>query len=171
MTLLSDCASAATAAEARFRVDYPNSRPRATRVVALDETAAEAMRNAQDANWNGARFLVCLGRSRGVHGLDSIPLDFDLRASDGSIARLSDELSTADCVVMVATATADREAASIIGNACQARGIAATGLIVAPDGMSSDLGPALSALRPTARMLVVASDVEYIPEMLTALRA
>lgn len=171
MTLLSDCASAATAAEARFRVNYPNSRPRATRVVALDQAAVEAMRQAQDADWNGARFLVSVGRSRGVQGLDSIPLDLDLRAPDGSVVRLSDELSAADCVVMVATAAADREAASIIGNACQARGIAATGLLVAPDGASGDLGPALSALRPTARMLVVASDVEYIPEMLTALRA
>ncbi len=171
MTLLSDCASAATAAEARYRVNYPNSRPRTTRIVALDEAAATAMRMAADSSWNGARFLVCQGRSRGAQGLDSIPPDLDLRAADGVVTRLSDELPGTDCVVMVGTATANREAASIIGTACRARGIAATGLLVAPAGDTAPLGPALAALRPTARMLVVASDVEYIPEMLAALRA
>lgn len=171
MTLLSDCASAATAAEARFRVNYPNSRPRATRVIALDRAAAAAMQQIEDVRWNGARFLVSLGRSRGVQGLDAIPPDLDLRASDGSVVRLGDELPAADGVVMVASAEADHEAASIIGNACRARGIAATGLLVAPAGATRDLGPTLAALRPTARMLVVASDAEYIPEMLAALRA
>lgn len=171
MTLLSDCASAATAAEARFRIDYPNSLPRATRIVALDEGAAAAMRKAQTATWNDARFLVCLGRSRGVQGLDSIPPDLDLRAPDGSVVRLSDELSGADAVVMVATAAADHEAAATIGDACRSRRVAATGLLVALEDAPNALGPTLAALRPTARMLVVASEAEYIPEMLAALRA
>ncbi len=171
MTLLSDCASAATAAEARFRVDYPNSRPRASRIVALDEAAAAAMREVQTASWNGARFLVCLGRSRGTQGLDAIPPDLDLRAPDDAVVRLSDELPGADAVIMVATAAAGRDAAALIGDACRSRGIAATGLLVAPADASSALGPTLAALRPTVRMLVVASDVEYVPEMLAALRA
>ena len=171
MTLLSDCASAASATEARFRVNYPNSRPRATCIVALDRTAAAAMRQTQNDSWNGARFLVSLGRSRGVQGLDAIPPDVDLRAADGTVVRLSDELPVSDGLVMVASAEADQEAASLIGNACQARGIAATGLLIAPDGAGNDLGATLAALRPTARMLVVASETEYIPEMLAALRA
>ena len=43
-SLLSSCARAATAAEARFRIDRPIAPSRAGRVVALDEPAAEVAR-------------------------------------------------------------------------------------------------------------------------------
>ena len=38
---LSESARATTAEEARFRINYPNSRPRKSRVIALDKTAEE----------------------------------------------------------------------------------------------------------------------------------
>ena len=41
--LLSSCARAATAAEARFRIDRPIAPSRAGRVIALDEQAAESV--------------------------------------------------------------------------------------------------------------------------------
>ena len=56
-TLLSSCAKAATAAEARFRVDYPNSKARASRIIALDADAADLMHRIDDDSWGEAHFL------------------------------------------------------------------------------------------------------------------
>ena len=61
----SSCARAATAQEARFRVDYPNSRPRATTIIALDRASERALRPVQAGAWNGARFLTFTG-ARGL---------------------------------------------------------------------------------------------------------
>ena len=60
-TLLSSCAKAATAAEARFRVPYPNALTRASRIFALDAGAAEAMFAITEDPWNGAHFLTVGG--------------------------------------------------------------------------------------------------------------
>ncbi len=159
-TLLHSCASAATAAEARFRVDYPNSTVRASRVIALDRGAAAVVGRLADREWSGSHFLTYLGQ--GTAG------DAVLRAHDGSETRLSQELTGADVSVMVATSDAGAEAASVIGNACFERGIMTAGLIVA-EGESVDA--AVSSLRPYASVLVVAVDDDYVAEMLYALRA
>jgi len=53
-TLLSSCARAATAAEAAFRVQYPNSLPRASVIIALDAGAAEIMAGVSEEPWAGA---------------------------------------------------------------------------------------------------------------------
>lgn len=171
MRMPSECARAATAKEARFRVDYPNSRPRSSKIVALDDGAATAIRAIRDTPWRGARFLSVIGRTTGAHGLDSIPPDLDLRESSGKTVRLADELPGADLVVMIATDGAAADAASIVGRACEARGIMTTGVILRADGRPEADGRTLGALRPHARMLVVVSDAEFIPDMLTALRA
>ena len=56
--LANSCARAATAAEARFRIDAkPIRRPRATSVVALDDGAMELVRELAGQEWNAARFL------------------------------------------------------------------------------------------------------------------
>ena len=171
MSLPSDCARAATAEEARYRVDYPNSRPRASKIVALDERAAAITRDLETAQWNGARFLALAGRTKGVQGLDSIPLDLDLRDSSGRISRLTGELAGADVLVMISSAGEVADDAGIIGKCCAERGIMTTGIIV-EDGAGADaVERSLKSLRPNARMLVVASDADYIPEMLAALRA
>lgn len=166
-TLLSACAKAATAAEARYRVDYPNSKARATRILALNEAAAGLMRRITEAPWNGAHFLTFVA-SRSPAGLEMLPVDAVLRTPDGAETSLIDELNGADVVVMIATAGSDAEAAAIVGNACSVRSIMTAGLVVARGG---GVDAAVSALRPYAAVLVVASDEEYVPEMLTALRA
>lgn len=171
MSLPSDCARATTAEEARYRVDYPNSKPRASLIVALDDQAAAITGELETAPWNGARFLTLVGKSKGVQGLDSIPLDLDLRTSSGAVARLSDELPGADVVVMIASAGKAREESNVIGSCCAARGIMTTGIIVESDAGPREVEHTLRSLRPNARMLVVASDADYIREMLTALRA
>jgi len=171
MGLPSECARAATTEEAGFRVDYPNSRPRASRIVALDDRAAEIIGDLEAATWIGARFLALVGRTKGVQGLDAIPPDLDLRDATGAVTRLSEEIAGADVVVMIASPGEAAGEAGVIGKACAARGIMTTGIIVDSGARAGEVEHTLTALRPNARMLVVVSDADYIPEMLKALRA
>lgn len=164
-TLLHSCARAATAAEARFRIDYPNSTTRASRIIALDSEAASIVGRISGQPWNGARFLTY---EEPTSSADARQPDAILRSSDGAETRLSAELDGADVAVMIATGDRGAEAASIIGNACALRGIMTAGLVVGDGGGLDD---AVNALRPYASVLVVSDDEHYIPEMLSALRA
>jgi hypothetical protein len=164
-TLLHSCARAATAAEARFRVDYPNSTTRASRIVALDDEAASVLGRISGLGWSGAHFLTYKTTTSGGNGSQPEAI---LQSSDGSETRLSDELNGADVAVMIATADREAEAAAIIGQACALRGIMTAGLVVGKRNGTQD---AVTALRPYAAVLVVAADEDFVPEMLTALRA
>lgn len=163
--LLSSCARAATAAEARYRLDYPITPSRATRVIALDEGAEPALREVAAQSWASARFLVAC-RSPG-EGADWSPSD-GLRTLAGLPVPLGEQLDGASGVVMLATADTAAAAAAQIGAACTVRGIMTAGLIV---GQRSEADAALSAMRPYARVLMVTEDHHDIAEFLTALRA
>lgn len=165
--LLNSCARAATAAEARFRIDAPIASSRATRVIALDEGAEPVVRRVAGQPWFGARFFTCkapalLARSNGDVA------DLVLLCTDGSESRLSEQLAGADVAVMVATANDGARAASAIGDACTLRGIMTAGVVL---GDARDTGAAVSALRPYARVLLVTRDELDVAEVLTALRA
>jgi hypothetical protein len=144
-TLLNSCAAAATAAEARFRIDaQPGLQAdRATRVVALDAGAAEIVRPLAGQSWLGARFLYDAG--------------------DG----LADELADADFVLMIATNGEGAAAAAAIGDMCVLRGIMTAGLVLGSD----DVGAAVTALRPHSRVLLVSRDQRDAGGLLTALGA
>ncbi len=103
--------------------------------------------------------------------LPSLRIDAMLEDQASHQVSLMQELNGADTVVMVTATDEAAEAAEIIGNACASRGIAATGLVLAPAGGDGALGRILSVLRPHATMLVVSSSAEYVGEMLAALRA
>ena len=164
----SSCARAA--AEARFRIDYPNSRPRATKVIALDAESERALRPLQESAWNGARFFTFAGASGLGEGLERLAIDAKLRDHAGREVGLAAEVASADSVIMVVGAGSSAAAAEVIGNACHVRGVMTTGLVIAgsEDGAVSRT---LRNLRPFAAMLVVARGTEYVAEMLTALRA
>jgi hypothetical protein len=158
-TLLSSCALAATAAEARFRIDAPEFTRRSSRVIALDERAAALVKDLGARSWSGGHFLVFES---------AVPDDALLRrAGTGGTALLSEELEGADTVVMIASAGANAEAASIIGDAAAARSIMSAGLVL-PDAAGA--GDVVSALRPNAMVLVVLKDTDDVPEVLSALR-
>ena len=78
------------------------------------------------------------------------------------------ELEDADVVVMVATTDADAAAATIIGAACTVRAIMTAGLVI---GERSQIGAAVAALRPHARVLMVTGDEHDVIDLLAALRA
>lgn len=162
--LLNSCARAATAAEARFRIDVPIAPSRAARVVALDEGAEPVVRRVAGQHWASARFFTY----RSLAPAADAVADLLLRSTDGAESWLSEQLDGADVAVMIATANDGAEAASAIGNACTLRGIMTAGLVLA-DG--HDTAAAVAALRPHARVLMVTHDEIDVSEVLTALRA
>lgn len=165
-TLLHGCAAAATAAEARFRIDARVDVKRAARVIALDDGAAEVAAEVARLPWQGAVFLTCEGAA-GVPGNGRGP-DPVLRATDGSAQRLSDVLAGADVAVMLATDDGGADLAATIGEVCWERRIMTVGLVIDIDRR---LGAAVRALRPHAQVLLVSTDADDVGEVLTALRA
>ena len=164
-TLASSCARAATAAEARFRISYPDASRRDSRVIALDRRTAGLARQLADGQpWRGGHFLV----------LDTVvPAGDDtrLRTTGGDEVLLSEELADADVVVMLAGPTdgtgASSEAAAVIGDACAARFIMSAGLVVPGGGPTDEV---VAALRPNAMVLVILQDSDDVAEVLSALR-
>lgn len=161
--LLNSCARAATAAEARFRIDAPIAPNRGTRVVALDDGAAAVIRRVAGQHWARARFFTFSGAAPSGAAPELL-----LRGVDGALSRLSVELRGADVAVMVATAGDGAEAAHAIGDACASRGIMTAGLVL---GFPNDVRATVSALRPYARVLMVTQDEHDVSEVLSALRA
>ena len=161
--LLNSCARAATAAEARYRIDVPIAPSRATRIVALDAGAVDVVRRVSIMPWASARFLVS---ETPPHDPADGLAELGLWTVDGTPTELGDELAGVDVTVMVATSDDAANAASVVGAACTVRGIMTAGLVL---GGSEDHG-AVSALRPHARFILVTDDEEDVPEVLIALR-
>jgi len=141
---ISSCARAATAEEARYRIDRPIG-GRSARVIALDSSAAEVVQRVAELPWGASRFF-----------------------SDPSAFNNETELDDADVAIMIGTADADGATAASIARACAERGIMTAGLIL---GDRLDVGDAVAALRPYARNLMVTDDEDDVAAVLTALRA
>lgn len=167
-TMLHACARAASAEEARFRIQHPNSRIRSSRIFALDPAAAEAMYSVTEAPWNDAHFLTL-----GATAVDPETRADDLPLShpDGSAAMLDKELEGADMVVLLAADGSGEGAAEVIARECFERRIMCAGLALAQGRGDRDVSAVVNAMRRFARVLVVAQDDDFIPAMLTALRA
>ena len=167
-TLLNSCARAATAAEARFRIDYQQPRPRSSRVIALDEVAAEVVRDLAGRHWQGGHFLA-FDQSAGIAGEPRLT-----DAAIGAGTSLGAELDGADVAVMIATAAAtpgSTLAASTIGDECAFRGITSAGIVLTDAAAGPDsVRDVVTALRPNAMVLVVLREVDDIAEILAALR-
>ena len=165
----SESARVTSAAEARFRIDAPNSRPRAIKVIALDPASEAVVKTLAQHSWEHATFLTTLGAPPPGEKFSMSGWLGDLA---GHTKNLIDEIDSADLVVMIASAGNNAEAAPIIGEACSLKRVMTTALVVAPATVSdAALSRTLSALRPWALMLVVAGAEDYIADMLVALRA
>ncbi len=166
----SESARMASAQEARYRINAPNSLPRATKVIALDQASEHLVKRLAQGRWNGATFFTATAFGTTPRKGES----FSGWLSDlaGRTKNLVDEINSADTVVMVATAGEDVPAASLIGEACSLKRVMTTALITGSAGKSDEvLSKTLAQLRPWALMLVIAGADEYIEDMLTALRA
>jgi hypothetical protein len=166
--MTSESSRMSSAAEARFRINAPNSLPRTVKVIALDQPSERVVKDLANGRWNRASFLTASAfaprKGESLSGWLS-----DLA---GRTKNLVEEIETADLVVMVATAGESAQAASLIGEACSLKRVMTTGLILGSAESSDEaLSKTLAQLRPWAVMLVIASAEEYIEDMLVALRA
>ena len=163
--MLSECARAASVAEARFRVDYPNSIARRTAIIALDKPAEDVVRRLAQKRWNAATFMTTSGQQR------SRPIGDWLSNLAGEGLNLLDQMSAADLVVTVSTAGESAEDAAVIADACGVHRVMMTALLIDPASATASLLGTMMPLRAHASMLVVAKGEEYVEAMLTALRA
>ncbi len=170
--MTSESARMTTAEEARFRVDYPNSKPRLVKVIALDERSEGGVKRLAEGTWQRASFFTALkfdGAPRSGAGWSMKAWLSDVA---GRTKDLVDEVSSADLVVMVAAAGTKAKAAGVIAEACGVRKVMTTALIIGSETKSDEeLSKTLASLRPYASMLVIATNEDYIEEMLVALRA
>jgi len=170
----SESARVTTAEQSRFRINDPNAKPRAVKVIALDRAAEPVVKRLAQLPWNGANFFTACAFAAAPAA--PVGKDFSMTGwlADlaGRSADLVNEVNAADLVVMVATAGESAAAASIIGEACSLKRVMTTGLIVGGLQASDEaLSKTLSQLRPWSLMLVIADADDYIEDMLTALRA
>jgi hypothetical protein len=175
-TLLNSCAYAATAAEAKFRINGKPQAARSVSVVALDRGAARVMADLIDRPWLGARFLTVNGAMDGG-AVDGGPpaspardghqaADLMLRREHGDQVGLSEALRDTDLLLMIATADDGAAAAGVIGDACTLRGITTAAVVL---GSSSQ--QAVRAMRPYARVLLVTEDQQDVAELMSAVGA
>src|SRR5712671_118000 len=156
-----------TAAEAKFRINAPNSQPRAVKIIALDGATEEVVRKLAQAKWNRASFLTAASFA----AKNAVQDDW-LRDLAGEPKKLADEVDAADLVVVIAGAGENAGAAATIGQLCRDKNVVSMALVVGSDAKPDDaLAKTLGLLRPHSLMVVIASSDEYIEDMLTALRA
>jgi hypothetical protein len=161
-----------TAEEARYRINYPNSSPRAVKVVALDIPSEAVVKRVAQGSWQRATFFTAPKFEGAPKSGDRSSMKAWLSDLAGRTKDLIDEVATADLVVMVASAGTKPKAAGVIAEACGVRKVMTTALIIGSEGSSDEeLSRTLASLRPHASMLVIAGNDDYIEEMLVALRA
>jgi hypothetical protein len=157
--MASESARMSSAAEARFRVQAPNSLPRAITVIALDAAARDVVGRLAGARWQHAVFLTAMAPDA-------------LRDLGGQSRSIGDEVDAADLVVLVAGPGGHAHAASIVGEACSLRRVMTTGLLVGAASASGDeVSRTLAQLRPWSLMVVIARNDDYVEDMMAALRA
>jgi hypothetical protein len=164
----SESARMSSVAEARFRIDYPNSEPRVVKVIALDRASEGAIKRAAERAWQRASFFASLkfdgsagavepgsGRVSGARtqdlprrplaslaGAAGVGERWSMQAwlSDlaGRTKALVDEINSADLVVMVSSAGTGAEAAAVIGEACAVRKVMTMALIIGSEERSNE---------------------------------
>jgi hypothetical protein len=163
--MLSESARMSSAAEARFRIQAPNSLPRAIKVIAMDSQSDDVVKELAGQPWRHAMFLTASSSTDSARSTWLTDLE-------GRSADLFDEVDRADLVVMVASPGGHAERAAAIGKACSHGRVMTTALVVsAASASEEDLAKTLAQLRPWSLMVVIANANDYIEDMLTALRA
>ncbi len=172
--MLSESARMTTAHEASFRIQYPNSKPRSVKIIALDRESARIVHDIARQTWHGATFFTSLSFSADGSPGDSQGTTLHAWLGDlaGRALELAGEVATADFVVVIASAGSDAQSVTVIADACALHSKSLVALVVPrADSTDADVARSLNHLRPYAKMLVVAADADYVTAMLTALRA
>jgi hypothetical protein len=170
--MLSESARMTTAKEAAFRVGYPNSLPRAIKVVALDTASVALVRRLAAEEWRNTVFFTGIAGDWDPSRPWGTPIHASLIDLHGKRHDLVEEIGAATLVITISTAGETADGASLIAEACSLKRVMITGLLLTTDSSSDEeVARTLRTLRPHAPMLVVSSEPEYVSAMLTALRA
>jgi hypothetical protein len=170
--MLSESARMTTAKEAAYRVQYPNSKPRVVKVVALDEPSIAVVRELAEQDWKNATFFTSIAAEWDPNRPWGTPIHASLVDLQGKRRDLVEEIGAANLVVMISSAGESAEAASLIAEVCSLKRVMITGLLLTTHGNTDEeVARTLATLRPYAPMLVLSSEEEYVAAMLTALRA
>src|SRR3989442_4580101 len=97
-----------SSAEARFRIQDPNSKPRVIKVIALDKESEGVVGRVAGKPWQNATFLSAAAFPDAARDFAGQPKD------------LTNEVNTADLIVMVASPGGEDHVASVIGEAFRA---------------------------------------------------
>jgi hypothetical protein len=154
-----ESARMSSAAEARFRVQAPNSTPRVIKVIALDAAAEVAVRRLANADYRHATFFTAKSPDDALSDLA------------GGHRGIEEEIGRADLVVLIAAPGGRANAAPIIGEACSRRRVMTSAVVNGTAASERDLSKTLAQLRPWSLMVVIAGSDEYLDDMMTALRA
>jgi hypothetical protein len=133
-----ESARMASAAQAKFRISAPNSKPRAVKVIALDPPAERVVKDLAQGQWHGATFLTATAFSGAPSKDKPFSMNGWLNDLAGRTKDLVDEVNSADLVVMVATAGENAAAAAIISEACSVKHVMTTALILGSATSSDD---------------------------------
>src|ERR1700733_13791473 len=117
---LSESARVTSAHEASFRIPYPNSKPRAIKVIALDPVSAGFIDEVSHLHWQGATFFTSLSFTGAATpgGEGGASVNAWLKDLAGRTMDLVSEIKTSDFVVVVSSAGEDAQAASVIAEIC-----------------------------------------------------
>lgn len=157
--------SRAAAADTRYRIPYPNSKPRAIKLIGLGEGGS---RIAQQVAETGMRHVqaIAAGSARGGSSESMLQTIAD---ENGEIGRA---IRGADMVFVVARDGDNVALAPAVGQMAHEKGVLVTGILIHEDTAAGPVPDGtLHALRSAADMLVMVSDMEYVQEMLGALGA
>lgn len=92
-------------------------------------------------------------------------------ATDREIAKLVEDVPSANLVVMVVHAGADATAAATIGRACSDRRVMTTTVVVGAGSVTDEaISATLAQVRPWSLMVVVVNDEDYVEDILSSFR-
>jgi hypothetical protein len=152
MSMISESARMSSAAEARFRIPAAASVARLVKVIALDARSDDVLARLAEGAWSGVSF-------------------FPSSALVDHPARVLEELTEGDLVVMVAAVGADASAATRIGQACSdGRVHTATLVVSAASAGDEALSQTLAQVRPWSLMVVIVADEDYVADILRSFR-
>ena len=109
----SESARMSSAMETRFRVDYPNSKPRVVKVVALDEASERVVKRVAQRQWQRATFFTSIKFENAPRSGESWSMQAWLSDLAGRTKALVEEVAAADLVVMVSSAGTSAQPAAI----------------------------------------------------------
>src|SRR5690242_10384016 len=136
--MISESARVTTAAEARFRINAPNSRQRVIKIIALGHTSERLVKHLATREWNQATFFTASAFDGAPREAQKFSMAGWLTDLAGRTKSLMDEIASADLVVMIAASGENAEAAAIIGEACSAKRVMTTALILGSESSSDE---------------------------------